>query len=173
MYNPFSMNTEFYQQALAVALKEHADLTNVRTAIDKRLMCLVETIHSLTRLVGTSFNVDLGDVAKEIAVPSDLGLSDLCRQVLKSNGGWMTPIQVRDELIKMRIDVTSIYANALAVIHTTLKRLSDNGEIDMKFDKAGGKIYCWVTNNRVESKVSPTLAPANKGVEFDDDDIPF
>ncbi len=54
----------------------------------------------------------------------------------------MTPSQVRDRLTAIGFDL-SIYANALAAIHTTLKRLAESGELAAAADGAVKRSYVW------------------------------
>jgi hypothetical protein len=56
------------------------------------------------------------------------GLTEACRTILRGAGVPMTPVEVRDRLQAVGVDL-SAYANALAAIHTTLKRLNDAGEL--------------------------------------------
>jgi hypothetical protein len=66
----------------------------------------------------------LGRLLKQF---EEMGLTDACREVLKGSKEAMTPTEVRDALVRMGYDLKK-YKNALASIHTILKRLgSSNG----------------------------------------------
>jgi bifunctional DNA-binding transcriptional regulator/antitoxin component of YhaV-PrlF toxin-antitoxin module len=108
------MTTEDYRAALAAAIKEYEVLGEQRRAIDDRMAQLGQTIGTLTRLLGLTPTVPLG-------------LTDACRMILRG-GQPMTPVEVRDRLRAIGIDVSK-YANDLAAVHTILKRLNDSGEL--------------------------------------------
>ena len=56
----------------------------------------------------------------------------------------MTPAEIRDRLGAIGCDL-SVYSNALAAIHTTLKRLAEAGELRTAPAGPGGKVsYLWV-----------------------------
>ena len=95
-------------------MKEFEALGQEKRAIDDRLAQLGQTIGTLTRLLGLTPTVPLG-------------LTDACRMVLR-RGEPMTPIEVRDRLRAIGIDVSK-YANDLAAVHTILKRLNQAGEL--------------------------------------------
>jgi hypothetical protein len=109
------MSAEEYRRALEAAAREYEALGAERQRIDKRLGELAQTISTLSRLCGLTPTVPWG-------------LTDACRTVLRSAGVPMTPLEVRNRLAAVGVDLSS-YANALAAIHTTLKRLNDAGEL--------------------------------------------
>jgi hypothetical protein len=132
------MTTSDYRAALDAAIKEYEALGVRRREIDDRLAQLGQTIGTLTRLLGL--------------VPTvPLGLTDACRMVLR-NGHPMTPVEVRDRLLAIGIDVSK-YANDLAAVHTILKRLSSSGELRFIPREAGKHQYAW---NRPATLVAPT-----------------
>ena len=105
-----------YGDALADARQELDRLRALRFEVDLRIAKLERTISGLATLCGEP------DIAPQ-------GLTDACRSVLQSTTAYqLTPIEVRDELKKMGFDL-SRYENPLAVIHTTLKRLAEQGEV--------------------------------------------
>ena len=56
----------------------------------------------------------------------------------------MTPAEIRDRLVAIGCDL-SVYSNALAAIHTTLKRLAEAGELRTTPAVRAGKLgYAWV-----------------------------
>lgn len=122
------MTSEDYRAALAAAVKEYESLGEERRRMDDRLAQLAQTISTLTRLLGL--------------VPTvPLGLTAACRLVLR-NGTPMTPIEVRDRLLGIGVDL-SVYSNDLSAIHTVLKRLNQAGELRL-LPRANGKhAYLW------------------------------
>lgn len=108
------MTTDQYRPALDAAIKEYEDLVEQRRHIDRRLSQLGQTIGTLNRLCGL--------------VPTvQFGLTDGCRFVL-SAGHPMTATEIRDRLEAMGFDLSK-YVNALAAVHTVLKRLREAGEV--------------------------------------------
>jgi hypothetical protein len=124
------MSTEEYRRALEAAAKEYEALGAERRRIDQRLTELAHTISTLTRLCGFTPTVTFG-------------LTDACRAVLRSGKAPMTPADVRDRLSGMGVDL-ALYANSLAAIHTTLKRLAEAEELKITAIHPSGKLaYVW------------------------------
>ena len=132
------MTSEDYRAALAAAIKEYETLGRQRREIDDRLAQLGQTIGTLTRLLGLMPTVPLG-------------LTDACRMILR-NGHPMTPVEVRDRLLAIGIDVSK-YANDLAAVHTILKRLNASGELRFIPHGPGKHQYAW---NRPTTPVAVT-----------------
>ena len=122
------MSDTDYGKSLSAAVAEYETLGAERRAIDERLGQLAQTIGTLSRLLGL-----------EPTVP--LGLTDGCRLVLRG-GLPMTPVEVRDRLQAIGVDLT-IYINELAAIHTVLKRLNEAKEIRIVPQASGKHAYLW------------------------------
>lgn len=122
------MATDDYRAALAAAIREYEALGTRRRDIDGRLSELAQTIGTLSRLLGHTPTVPLG-------------LTDACRLVLRS-GVPMTPIDVRDRLLAIGVDL-SVYVSELSAIHTVLKRLNEAGEIRLIPRPSGKHAYLW------------------------------
>jgi hypothetical protein len=71
-----------------------------------------------------------------------LGLTDACRLALRGAGLPLTPLEVRDRLLAIGVDL-SIYTNELSAIHTILKRLNDAREIRLLSRGKGKSAYIW------------------------------
>jgi hypothetical protein len=108
------LTKEDYRAALDAAIREYETLGLEKGTIDDRLAQLGQTIGTLTRLLGLTPTVPLG-------------LTDACRMILR-HGEPMTPVEVRDRLTSIGIDMSK-YANDLAAVHTILKRLNAAGEL--------------------------------------------
>ena len=127
-----------YRAALDAALREYEALGLEKGAIDDRLAQLGQTIGTLTRLLGLTPTVPLG-------------LTDACRMILR-HGEPMTPVDVRDRLTSIGIDMSK-YANDLAAVHTILKRLNSSGELRFIPRTPGSHQYVW---NRATTPVAQT-----------------
>jgi hypothetical protein len=123
------MTTDDYRSALDAAIKEYEELGERRRAIDDRLAQLAQTIGTLSRLLGLTPTVPLG-------------LTDACRLALRGAGLPLTPMDVRDRLTAIGVDL-SVYTNDLSAIHTILKRLNDAGEIRFVTKGPGKPAYIW------------------------------
>ena len=108
------MTQDDYRRALDSATREYEELGAKRSAIDKRLGELAQTIGTLSRLLGYAPTVPFG-------------LTDAVRLIMRG-GVPMTPVEVRDRLHAIGFDVSK-YANDLAAVHTILKRLNESGEL--------------------------------------------
>lgn len=141
------MTENYYHKALETARTELTELLRQNEEIEKRIARLRQTIASLSALseegevpveddkVRIPGALDLfareASAAAQSIYGRTIGFSDAVREVLKAGGNFMTPVQVKDGLIRMGIDLESKYSNPLAVIHTTLKRLEANGEVSV------------------------------------------
>jgi hypothetical protein len=54
----------------------------------------------------------------------------------------MTPVEVRDRLEGIGVDLSK-YASDLAAVHTTLKRLNEAGEIRFVGNSGGKRAFIW------------------------------
>src|SRR5258707_12392714 len=108
------MTSDDYRTALSSAIREYEALGEQRRDIDKRLAQLAQTIGTLSKLIGLTPTVPMG-------------LTDAVRLALRA-GVPMTPMDVRERLRAIGVDL-SIYSSDLAVTHTALNRLNEQGEI--------------------------------------------
>jgi hypothetical protein len=130
------MPRDEYLRALEAASREYEQLAAERHRLDTRLSELAQTVGTLCRLCGL--------------VPTvPWGLTDACRTVVRTAPAPMTAADVRDRLAVIGYDL-GIYANALAAIHTTLKRLAEAGELRVAPAAAPGKAgYVWLRGPNV------------------------
>jgi len=129
-----------YRRALDAATKEYEALGRQRREIDDRLAQLAQTMGTLTKLLGLTPTVPMG-------------LTDACRLALRGAGLPLTPLEVRDRLLAIGVDL-SIYSNELAAIHTILKRLNDAGEIravTKGAGQSGARKYAYIWNYGITS----------------------
>ena len=151
MYKYMCMTSTDYRAALDAAIKEFESLGEQRRTIDDRLAQLSQTIGTLSKLLGLTPTVPLG-------------LTDACRLALRGAGLPLTPLEVRDRLVSMGVDLSG-YANDLSAIHTVLKRLNEAGEIKFitKGTGSGKPAYIW--NHPLRSQVVASRQDAIKKFE--------
>lgn len=96
-----------------------------------------ETIATLLRLI----NDEDSDPTSGGESASEVGLTDTVRNVLKAADDALTPVQVRDGVIRMGKNEND-YTNLLASVHNILKRLVISKEVK-KIDSDEGTFYSW------------------------------
>ena len=145
------MTNESYKQALEIALTELAKVMDERDALDeqrdrmdKRIFELREGLFGLAILCGTDTN-RLADSYPQLfpdLIPPDTGLTDAIRKALQSKRIFYSPVEVRDRLEEDFNYDLSKYKNVLPSIHTILKRLVDNEELEPG-SREGKVVYRW------------------------------
>ena len=120
-----------YLDALAEARRELAACLEQRTSLEKRIADLRETVTSLARLSGDTQSTD---------VPN-WGITEACREALRSAGADLTGIEVRERLEKAGFSFAR-YSQPSASMHTVLKRLVKVGEA-LRRSKYGRPSYQW------------------------------
>jgi hypothetical protein len=68
------------------------------------------------------------------------GITEACREVLRSSGKFMSPLAVRSALEAKGLDLSK-QKNAMASIHTVLKRLKEKHEVIARTGMDGGTVY--------------------------------
>jgi hypothetical protein len=123
------VTVEDYRRALDAAVREYEALIKQRADLDGRIAQLTHSIGTLTRLCGY--------------VPTvPWGLTEACRMVLKAAGQPLTVTEVRAQLEAMGFDL-SRYSNALAAIHTVIRRLGDSHETELVARAWSKPAYVW------------------------------
>jgi hypothetical protein len=105
---------------------------------EKRIMQVKQSIVAIAPLA------EEDDFVKQMAavITTQMGITDSCRETLKTAGRPLTPIQVREELKKSGMDIKG-YTNILASIHSVLKRLLESGEAKSGTNAEGDTTYEW------------------------------
>jgi hypothetical protein len=124
-----------YRKAFDDAVKELGGLLEEREGIEARAHQLDTRIFTLKELIeGLAIMCEV-DVAKthpylftENLQPTP-GFTNAVRQVVQSGKFFRAPVDIRDELQRRGFKLEK-YKNPLASIHTILKRLYEQGEID-------------------------------------------
>jgi hypothetical protein len=138
------MSQEYWKDALKTAqeqleaLRVRLDsLDAEREEIVNEVVQLEQAIKSLSPLASDRPLEKINALLIENA--AGLNLADACREVLKKNDRYMTPIEIRNTLDASNFDLTT-YSNPLASIHGVLKRMAESGEIE-KHEKGGTTLY--------------------------------
>ena len=137
VYPPF-MADDYIRKALDQALvdfyanaDEEKELARQQWELRKRSFKLLAKIHSLAALCeDIPSNSALAKFTREI---ENTGLTQAVRNILSGAGEWLTVAQLRDYLIRFRIDIAK-YKNPSSSIHTILTRMIDAGEVELKTD---------------------------------------
>jgi hypothetical protein len=135
-----------YVKAFEAATRELEQLMQQRAELDTRILQLRQTLVSLSHLCGFTPTVSWG-------------MTDGVRFIVRRAQRPLTPIEVRDELANWGFDMSK-YANDLSVIHTTLKRLNQAGELRFVIKPGGVHAYEWQSPPRVVVLTEP---PTRKG----------
>ena len=169
---PSIMDRSFYQGAFEKAIDDLAKTTSQREELDAQRARLNVQIENLREGV-LGLAVLCGSSRSEIetkypdlfpnTLNADVGLTDAIRIVLRTDPEeWLSPVQISQRLTKIGFDLSK-YTNPLATIHTTLKRLFDNDEIDTGIHEGDGKTLYrgWVENDEKSSR-KPEAATSKK-----------
>jgi hypothetical protein len=123
------VTAEQYRTALDAARRELDALVAQRDQLDTRIAQLHQTIATLAPLCYQYPDLDLGMTAA-------------CRTVLRGSVEALSAPDVRDRIGALGLDLTR-YANALAVVHTTLKRLVETGEARSTTGYGNKTVFWW------------------------------
>ena len=86
------------------------------------------------------------------------GFMEAVRSVLRNRtNSRLTPSDIRGWIVSEKIMDLSGYSNALASIHTTLRRLEKKGEVRETTNERGEKAYSWI----LKAPVPPGYVPIN------------
>src|SRR5260370_983725 len=149
------------------ALDEQAELLNQRATIDGKLAQLDRMIEALAPLCDENV---LPATQPTLRPPppslKDQSLADACRLVMMHEGRFITPIGIRDTLIKYGYD-TSKQTNLLASIHSICKRFVESGEAE-KQTVAGKAFYRWNVVRVDPKRILEGLKPVTWGPPLKD-----
>jgi hypothetical protein len=147
------MTNGHYKDSLEAAKAEMETLLGEQTQLEQRMAYIVGRLQVLRKTA-----LSLGELLGEEFEPDAIGITQAIRKVLKDNSDekrvYLPPTAIRSALQKDGFPLSE-YKNALAVIHTTLKRLEDQDEVESITGTNGKAYYRW------------------KNVELTDEDIPF
>ena len=144
------MDDAEYRKTLDGIRGELEDLLNRESRLEARLRTIRRRTDALARAAQ-----GLSALVGEDREDESIGITDAIREILREalNRIWK-PTTVRNFLRRKEFPLDK-YQNPLAVIHTTLRRLEGQGEVEA-IRKSGKTFYKWI-----------------KSEEITDDDIPF
>ena len=147
-------NFDSYRKAFEDAQSELEELLEEDSLLAERrgkIMLRSESLRKISESIGSLLGENLSKQA--------VGLTDTIRNLLGMDAGtWYSATNVRTYLRNEEFPIDD-YQQPLAVIHTTLKRLQDQGEI-LSQEMDGKAYYRWD-------------GPPLMDVGVTDDDIPF
>lgn len=109
-----------------------------RDRLLKKLAALDEAIAILDPVYGENWEDNVPEWALGAA---ELGLTDTIRRLLRDSYSALSPIDVRDRLVKAGYDF-GVQPNPLASIHTTLKRITNGSDpLYVREDGEKGTLY--------------------------------
>lgn len=138
------MDIGHYEKALEAANVEMEELLHQRSDIDKRLLRLKETVTALSTLLEVYREQDPSKASGTSL--GRLGISNAIRQILTESRAPMKPPEIKSQLVRHGFDMRA-YANPLAVIHNTLRRLGRQNELIVVENPAGEVAYA-ISNER-------------------------
>ncbi|HEX8494808.1 MAG TPA: hypothetical protein VF658_18340 [Pyrinomonadaceae bacterium] len=126
-------------QELSSLMDRRDELDNEREEIDTRIGQVREGVIALAPLCNVNPYVAYPELFPDLQ--ADIGLTDAIRSVLQlSSQSFLTPVGVRTGLKEAGFDISK--KSILPSIHTVLKRLAKNGEVETE-DRDGKTVYKW------------------------------
>jgi hypothetical protein len=122
------MRANKYESALQKARSELDHCLKLRGETDLKITRLKATIEALSALCdqqGLPVPLLLDD-----EFPKGFGITLTIRRCLSESKTPLSATQIRDALVKTGLDLSG-YANKMSVIHNTLRRLQEQGEISI------------------------------------------
>jgi hypothetical protein len=121
------MKKSDYKQNLDEAKQDLDKLVKRREALDRRIAKLRQDIVSLAQLSGDS---GVALASKLIAdTKKEFGLKSAVLEALRASDKPLTPAEVVAGIQRLGLSYDS-KANLLASVHTTLRRMAQNGEVE-------------------------------------------
>ena len=138
-----------YKETLDGIRSELEDVLNEELKIERRLMKLRERSEALGKAAQ-----GLAGLVGEDQEEESIGITDAIRKILRDGSDHIwKPTVVRFRL-KSEGFLIEKYQNPLAVIHTTLKRLEEQGEVETT-KKDGKTFYKWVDPEEITDNDIP------------------
>jgi hypothetical protein len=122
-----------YSQAYETAKLDLLTQLQKRELLDQRIRKLRQTVKALGDLCGAPpEEIDKLLLLEGFAIDARSGFTDAIRRLFRIHQKALSPVEIRDDLLKMAIGVGQM--NLLASIHTVLRRMVEAGEIEKTED---------------------------------------
>lgn len=142
----FQQSLEAAVEALSMAINEREDLENRLDEGNYRIDKLQEAVRGLSALCGLDYQAEYPGLFPP-APDIHEGLTEKVRSIFAVNDRiYFSAIDIRDRLKKLGFPIEK-YSNALATIHTVLRRLYKAEEI--KSEDREGKTYYYAENDGI------------------------
>jgi len=127
------MARETYKQAYATAKLDLLQQLQKRDDLEQKIRKLKQTVKALAELCGAApEEIDKLLLVEGFAIDAKPGFTDAIRRLFRIHQTALSPIDIRENLLKMAIGVGQV--NLLSSIHTVLRRMAEAGEIDKTED---------------------------------------
>jgi hypothetical protein len=130
-------DVKYWQAAFKTAEEQyeahrvHLDaLDTERAEVVHEMQQLERLMESITPFTTVHHMDGLNQFIMDYTPDPEGGLADACRVVLRQANRYMTAIELRDALEASKYDLSQ-HSNALASIHSVLKRFEESGEVSM------------------------------------------
>jgi|ERR1051326_2233557 predicted transcriptional regulator len=122
-----------YQQAYETAKLDLVQALTKRDQLDQKIRKLKQSVKALGDLCGADpEEIEKLLMVEGFAIDSRMGFTDAIRRLFRFHKGPLHPTEIRDDLLKVGIGEEQV--NLLSSIHTVLRRLVENGEIEKTED---------------------------------------
>jgi multidrug resistance efflux pump len=118
------MTEETYKEALERARLELANALAQRDSWNLKIVRMQGLVKALSTRVAERENAE----EYEVEANRYVNLMQAIEAIINQENGPMAPLQVREALTNHGYDLSS-YANPMAMVHQTLRRLSEQGKI--------------------------------------------
>ena len=127
------MARDTYKQAYAAAKLDLLQKLQKRDNLDQQIRKLKQTVKALGELCGAApEEIDKLLLIEGFAIDAKPGFTDAIRRLFRIHQTALSPVEIRDDLLKMAIGVGQV--NLLSSIHTVLRRMAEAGEIEKTED---------------------------------------
>jgi hypothetical protein len=123
------MARDAYKQAYETAKNDLGQQLQKRDQLDQKIRKLKQTVKALGDQCGAPPDeIDKLLLVQGYAMDSPMGFTDAIRRLFRMHKTALSPMEIRDHLLKMAIGVGQV--NLLSSIHTVLRRMAEAGEIE-------------------------------------------
>jgi predicted nuclease with TOPRIM domain len=140
--NPYQDTFEAALEELSLLISEREELDAKRNVLDTRIYKLREAVMGLGSLCDKSPDAISREWPELFPdrIPPDIGLTDAVREIFKAYpNSYLSPVFIRDGMKTLGFELSK-YNNVLASIHTTVKRLREQGEV-VESNRDGRVVY--------------------------------